>query len=167
MTFHQKKGKIQSMEIKFQKISDFAVCPSKNTSTDAGYDLYSTDSCSINPLERKLISTGIKIQIPEGYYGRVAPRSGLAVKKGLDVMAGVIDSGYRGELKVLLVNITPYLPSKTPYENFFGKFGKIDIKQGDRIAQIIIEKCYSAQWQEVQELEDSERNEGGFGSSGV
>jgi dUTP pyrophosphatase len=155
------------MEIKFQKISDFAVCPSRNTETDAGYDLYSTTSYSINPLERKLVSTGIKIHIPEGYYGRIAPRSGLAVKKGLDVMAGVIDSGYRGELRVLLVNITPYAPSKTPYENFFGTFGKIDIKQGDRIAQIIIEKCYSAEWKEVEQLEDSERNEGGFGSSGV
>ena len=70
-------------------------------------------------------------------------------------------------MKVLLVNITPYAPSKTPYENFFGTFGKIDIKQGDRIAQIIIEKCYSAEWKEVEQLEDSERNEGGFGSSGV
>ena len=84
------------MEIKFQKISDYAICPSKNTDADAGYDLYSTDVCSISPMERRLVSTGICIEIPEGFYGRIAPRSGLAVKKGLDVMAGVIDSGYRG-----------------------------------------------------------------------
>ena len=154
------------MEIKFQKISDFAVCPSRNTETDAGYDLYSTTSYSINPLERKLVSTGIKIHIPEGYYGRIAPRSGLAVKKGLDVMAGVIDSGYRGEIKVLLVNLNSDSTKGTAYENFFGSFGKVDIKQGDRIAQIIIEKCYSPKWTEVDELSNSDRDEGGFGSSG-
>ena len=152
------------MEIKFQKISDFAVCPSRNTETDAGYDLYSTTSYSINPLERKLISTGIKIHIPEGYYGRIAPRSGLAVRKGLDVMAGVIDSGYRGELKVLLVNITPYAPSKTPYENFFGTFGKIDIKQGDRIAQMIIVPVAQVNFEAVDDFEISGRGEKGYHS---
>ena len=131
------------MVIKFEKISDFAVCPSRNTSTDAGYDLCSTEFCSINPLSRRLVSTGIKIEIPEGYYGRIAPRSGLAVNKGLDVMAGVIDSGYRGELKVLLVNLAPSTNSSLPHESIFGSSSKIDIKQGDRIAQLIIEKCYS------------------------
>tara|TARA_B100000401_G_C52692471_1_gene665174 strand:- start:659 stop:1015 length:357 start_codon:yes stop_codon:yes gene_type:complete len=118
-------------------------------------------------MERRLVSTGICIEIPEGYYGRIAPRSGLAVKKGLDVMAGVIDSGYRGEIKVLLVNLNPPSPKKNAYESFFGSFGKIDIKQEDRIAQIIIEKCYSPKWTEVEELSNSERDEGGFGSSGV
>ena len=155
------------MEIKFQKTSDYAICPSKNTDADAGYDLYSTDFCSISPMERRLVSTGICIEIPEGYYGRIAPRSGLAVKKGLDVMAGVIDSGYRGEIKVLLINLNPSSPKKNAYESFFGSFGKIDIKQEDRIAQIIIEKCYSPKWTEVEELSNSERDEGGFGSSGV
>tara|TARA_Y100001973_G_scaffold81986_1_gene121032 strand:+ start:356 stop:823 length:468 start_codon:yes stop_codon:yes gene_type:complete len=153
--------------IKFEKISDFAACPSRNTSADAGYDLYSTEFCSINPLSRRLVSTGIKIEIPEGYYGRIAPRSGLAVKKGLDVMAGVIDSGYRGELKVLLVNLNPLTNSNLPHESIFGSSSKIDIKQGDRIAQLIIEKCYSPEWTEVEELSDSERDEGGFGSSGI
>ena len=107
------------------------------------------------------------IEIPEGYYGRIAPRSGLAVKKGLDVMAGVIDSGYRGEIKVLLINLNPSSPKKTAYESFFGSYGKIDIKQEDRIAQIIIEKCYSPKWTEVENLSNSERDEGGFGSSGA
>ena len=124
------------MVIKFEKISDFATCPSRNTSTDAGYDLYSTEFCSINPLSRRLVSTGIKIEIPEGYYGRIAPRSGLAVNKGLDVMAGVIDSGYRGELKVLLVNLNPLTNSNLPHESIFGSSSKIDIKQGDRIGMI-------------------------------
>ena len=155
------------MEIKYVKLSDFAICPSRNTNEDAGYDLYSTDMCSLKPMERRLVSTGISIEIPEGYYGRIAPRSGLAVKKGIDVMAGVIDSGYRGEIKVLLVNLNPPSPKKNAYESFFGSFGKIDIKQEDRIAQIIIEKCYSPKWIEVEELSNSERDEGGFGSSGV
>ena len=155
------------MEIKYQKLSDFAICPSKNTKADAGYDLYSTEPALIRPMERRLISTGISIEIPEGYYGRIAPRSGLAVRKGLDVMAGVIDSGYRGEIKVLLVNLNSDSTKGTAYENFFGSFGKVEIKQGDRIAQIVIEKCYSAKWTEVEELSDSERDEGGFGSSGI
>ncbi len=154
------------MEIKYVKLSDFAICPSKNTNEDAGYDLYSTEMCSLNPVERRLVSTGISIEIPEGYYGRIAPRSGLAVKKGIDVMAGVIDSGYRGEIKVLLVNISRDNPQGV-YENFFGSFGKVHIKQGDRIAQIIIEKCYSPKWTEVEELSNSDRDEGGFGSSGI
>jgi dUTP pyrophosphatase len=112
------------------------------------------------------VSSGIKIEIPKGYYGRIAPRSGLAVKKGIDVMAGVIDSGYRGTVRVLLVNLGPQSIRKSPYENFFGSHGKVDIKQGDRIAQIIIEKCHPVAWIEKEELSDSERNEGGFGSSG-
>jgi dUTP pyrophosphatase len=167
MLTSQKKTLIISfMEINFSKVSDFAICPSQNTDTDAGYDLYSTENCSIDPLERRLVSSGIKIEIPKGHYGRIAPRSGLAVKKGIDVMAGVIDSGYRGIVKVLLVNLGPQSTRKSPYENFFGSHGKVDIKQGDRIAQIIIEKCHSVTWIEKEELSDSERNEGGFGSSG-
>ena len=163
----QKAATIFAMEIKYQKVSDFATCPSRNTSTDAGYDLYSTECHRIEPMQRVLVSTGICIEIPEGYYGRVAPRSGLAVKKGLDVMAGVIDSGYRGEIKVLLVNLNPPTTNRNAYESFFGSSGKIDIKEGDRVAQIIIEKCYSAEWKEIEELSSSERDEGGFGSSGI
>jgi dUTP pyrophosphatase len=154
------------MEINFSKVSDFAICPSQNTDTDAGYDLYSTETCVISPLERRLVDTGIKIEIPKGYYGRIAPRSGLAVKKGIDVMAGVIDSGYRGVVKVLLINLGPQNIKKTPYESFFGPHGKVDIKQRDRIAQIIIEKCHSVTWIEKEELSSSERDDGGFGSSG-
>ena len=147
------------MEIKFQKISDFAVCPSRNTETDAGYDLYSTTSYSINPLERKLVSTGIKIHIPEGYYGRIAPRSGLAVKKGVDVLAGVVDAGYRGEVMVCLLN-TQY------FCDISGQEDHIDINVGDRIAQILFQRVPHFKLIEVDDLKDTERSESGFGSSG-
>jgi dUTP pyrophosphatase len=100
------------------------------------------------------VNTGIQIAIPEGYYGRIAPRSGLAVKHGIDVLAGVVDSGYRGEVGVVLQNL-----------------GLMDFeyREGDRIAQLIIEKCHDVEWEEVESEEDlvsSERGEGGFGSTG-
>ena len=139
------------MEIKYVKLSDFAICPSRNTNEDAGYDLYSTDMCSLKPMERRLVSTGISIEIPEGYYGRIAPRSGLAVKKGIDVMAGVIDSGYRGEVKVCLLN--------TGHE-------WLEVEEGDRIAQILFQEVPEFNLQEVDTLQNSDRGVGGFGSSG-
>ena len=158
------------MKINFTKTSDFAICPQRNTPTDAGFDLFSIETCVIKPLERKLVNTGIKIEIPDGYYGRIAPRSGLAFKKGIDVMAGVIDSGYRGEVKVLLINLCqPSNPRGeiSSYESFFGPLDKFSVSQGERIAQLIIEKCYDADWEETESLNESKRNEGGFGSSGA
>jgi dUTP pyrophosphatase len=158
------------MKINFTKTSDFAICPQRSTPTDAGFDLFSIETCVIKPLERKLVNTGIKIEIPDGYYGRIAPRSGLAFKKGIDVMAGVIDSGYRGELKVLLINLCqPSNPKGaiSSYESFFGPLDKFSVSQGERIAQLIIEKCYDADWEEKEALSESKRNEGGFGSSGA
>lgn len=107
----------------------------------------------IQPLERKTISTGLRLEIPEGYYGRVAPRSGLAAKNGIDVLAGVVDSGYRGEVNVVLHN--------TDKSNTFF------VQPGDRIAQIIIERHYNMEFVEVvDELSDTSRGDGGFGSSG-
>ena len=109
--------------------------------------------------------------IPDGYYGRIAPRSGLAVKNGIDVMAGVVDSGYRGEVKVLLINLTKPEEQKSEtlltYESFFGPSNNFKVRKGDRIAQLIIEKCHNADWKEVSILPESERSEDGFGSSGV
>lgn len=91
------------------------------------------------------------MSIPNGYYGRIAPRSGLAYKNGIDVMAGVIDSDYRADIGVILFN-----SDKT---DFF-------VKSGERIAQIIIEKCHPIEWEEVDALEESVRSSGGFGSTG-
>jgi len=156
------------MEIKFSKLGPNAKEPFRANSSDAGYDLFSTQYETIQPFHRKLISTGIKVEIPEGFYGRIAPRSGLACKKGIDVMAGVIDSGYRGEIKVLLINLNleGYNFKPSAFEAMFGSMEKLDIKPGDRIAQLIIEKCYSAEWKKMKTLETSVRGDGGFGSSG-
>jgi dUTP pyrophosphatase len=118
----------------------------------AGYDLYSTCDLSINANERAIVETGIAIEMPEGVYGRVAPRSGLAVRSGISVGAGVIDRDYRGELKVVLFN--------QGSESF-------DVKKGDRIAQLVLERHEMLEIEEVGLLEETHRGEGGFGSTGV
>ena len=156
------------MEIRYSKLHPHAKEPFRANTSDAGYDLFSTDYVTLEPFQRKLISTGINIEIPEGFYGRIAPRSGLACKKGIDVMAGVIDSGYRGEVKVLLINFNfeGYNLKPNAFEAMFGSANKIEIKPGDRIAQLIIEKCHSVEWKSMKTLEESQRGEQGFGSSG-
>jgi dUTP pyrophosphatase len=156
------------MKIDYKKLTKEALAPQQANPADAGYDLFSTEYVTLEPGQRTLISTGLSIAIPEGYYGRIAPRSGLAVKKGIDVMAGVIDSTYRGEVKILLINLNFEGYNLTPsvYESMFGSGNKIDIKPGDRIAQLIIEKCYSSEWTEMETLNDTQRGSGGFGSSG-
>jgi dUTP pyrophosphatase len=161
------------MEIKYKKLESIARCPARARESDAGYDLFSTESCVVQPMERKLISVGISVEIPKGYYGRIAPRSGLALKKGVDVLAGVIDSGYRDCLKVVLINLN--LPqdlirrpdsSMSAYSSLFGSPLDFKVSAGDRIAQLIIEKCHSVKWSASGGLSDSERGLGGFGSSG-
>ena len=156
------------MEIKYSKLHPDGKEPFRANDSDAGYDLFSTEYATLEPFQRKLISTGINIEIAEGFYGRVAPRSGLACKKGIDVMAGVIDSGYRGEIKVLLINLNfeGYNLQPNAFEAMFGSANRIEIKPGDRIAQLIIEKCHAVEWKTMETLEESQRGEGGFGSSG-
>jgi len=156
------------MDVKYNKLNKEGKEPFQANSSDAGYDLFSTEYVTIEPFQRRLISTGINVEIPEGFYGRIAPRSGLACKKGIDVMAGVIDSGYRGEIKVLLINLNfeGYNLKPNAFEAMFGSANKIDIKPGDRIAQLIIERCYKVDWKKMKTLENSERGQGGFGSSG-
>ena len=139
------------MKIKIKKINTDGRVPTRAKSSDAGYDLYSTVDMPITPTARQLVPTGIAIEIPEGYYGRIAPRSGLAVRAGIDILAGVVDSGYRNEIKVVMINLGE---------------GLVSVNKGDRIAQLIIEKCHDVEWEEVNELSDSDRGEGGFGSSG-
>ena len=158
------------MKVYFRKLRPEAVIPTKAADGDAGYDLYACDSAILAPFQRKIISTGLVIEIPKGYYGRVAPRSGLAIKKGIDVLAGVVDSGYRGELNVVLINLTAPETRNTTitsaYDGLFGPPNTFSIKRGDRIAQLIIEKCHDVEWEEVSETSESERGIGGFGSSG-
>tara|TARA_R110002020_G_scaffold449600_1_gene662927 strand:- start:124 stop:597 length:474 start_codon:yes stop_codon:yes gene_type:complete len=156
------------MEIKYSKLHPDGKEPFRANESDAGYDLFSTEYVLLEPLQRKLVSTGINVEIPQGFYGRVAPRSGLACKKGIDVMAGVIDSGYRGEVKVLLINLNLEGHNLKPnaFEAMFGSASRTEIKPGDRIAQLIIEKCHAVEWTPMETLEDSQRGEQGFGSSG-
>ena len=134
----------------FKKTNPLAITPSRGSDFAAGYDLYSTEEYTLKPLERKLFKTGISIAIPGGLYGRVAPRSGLAYKDGIDVMAGVIDEDYRGDVGVILINL-----------------GSVDkaIKPEDKIAQIIFEHYNEATLSEVADLPPSVRGAGGFGSS--
>lgn len=126
--------------------------PERKSPYAAGFDLYASESKTIASQHRDLVSTGIKIQIPNDCYARVAPRSGLSVSE-IDVGAGVVDSDYRGIIKVLLINnrTTDYVVDK-----------------GDRIAQLIIEKIYTEHFIQVEEeeLSSSDRGSGGFGSTG-
>ena len=156
------------MEIKYSKLHQDGKEPFRANESDAGYDLFSTEYVMLEPFQRKLISTGINVEIPQGFYGRVAPRSGLACKKGIDVMAGVIDSGYRGEIKVLLINLNfeGYNLKPNAFEAMFGSANRTEIKPGERIAQLIIENCHAVEWKAMETLEESQRGEGGFGSSG-
>lgn len=147
----QKKN--NNMNIQIKKLSDKAKIPSQASKSAAGYDLYAAEEVLVNTIGRKLVKTNISISIPEGYYGRIAPRSGLAYKNGIDVLAGVIDSDYRGDIGVILFNTDSNL-------DFL-------VNVGDRIAQIIIEKCHSVNWETVETLDSTVRSEGGFGSSGV
>ena len=138
--------------MKIKLLVEGAKTPFRANKTDAGADICSVEDAIITPLERKAIGTGISIEIPEGYYGRIAPRSGLAYKNGIDVLAGVVDSSYRWEIKVILFN--------TDKENSF------EIKKGERIAQLIIEDHFNFEFDVVEELAYTERGSGGFGSTG-
>ena len=122
---------------------------------DAGLDRRSNADLVLEPFERKLIPTGLAIAIPEGYAGFVQPRSGLALKQGLSFpnTPGLIDSHYRGELKVVAINLDPQNP--------------ILINKGDRIAQLVIQEVPVVNLVEVKELDETDRGSGGFGSSGV
>ena len=137
--------------IQVKLLNPEATLPTKTNPTDAGFDLYSTVDADILPGQRKLLPTGVAMAIPSGYYGRIADRSGNAFSLGLHVLAGVVDNGYVGELKGLLINL-----SNVP----------VEIKRGHRIAQIIITAISNLPLTQVQELDTTDRGASGFGSSG-
>jgi dUTP pyrophosphatase len=141
------------MIINFTKLSEDAVVPTYAHDGDAGADLYSTVDYTLKAGECALFPTAIAMAIPFGYVGLVHPRSSLAWKGGITVLnaPGTIDYGYTGEIKVMLVNM-----SQIPY----------DIKQGDKIAQLVIQKVEKAEFMQTESLDDTERGDGGFGSTG-
>jgi len=141
------------MKIKVKKLSKLAEIPAYQSEEAAGFDLHSIDDVVIAPNERKLISTGLAFDIPAGYEIQIRPRSGLAYKHGITVLntPGTIDSDYRGEIKVLLINHSN--------EDF-------EIKAKERIAQAVIKEVIQAEFEEVEELSETKRGEKGFGSTG-
>jgi dUTP pyrophosphatase len=140
------------MSLRIKKLTYDAIIPTRGSGGAVGYDLYSTDEVVIPPTHRALIGTGVAIVLPPGVYGRVAPRSGLAVKHGIQVGAGVVDPDYTGEVKVVLFNHGD--------KDF-------EVKRGERVAQLVLERCETPDVEEIGLLEETERGAGGFGSTGA
>ena len=139
--------------LKVKRLSAGAVLPAYAHPGDAGLDLYSAVSLSLDPGESKLVGTGISIELPPNTEGNVRPRSGLALKHGVTVLnsPGTIDGGYRGEVGIILIN--------------HGR-ARFDVQPGMKIAQLVVAPCMSVDVQEISDLTASSRGEGGFGSTG-
>ena len=143
------------MIVQIQRLDKDLPLPDYARPGDAGMDVYSTIDCTLAPGERAIVPIGISIALPEGYVCFAHPRSGLAAKNGISIVnaPGTIDSGYRGEIKIILINTD--------------KNESFEIKRGDRIAQLVFQKFESARFFEVEQLPESQRGTGGFGSTGV
>ena len=140
------------MSLKVKKLTYDAIVPTRGSDGAVGYDLYSSEDAVVpNQAGRALVGTGITVVLPSGVYGRVAPRSGLAVKHCINVGAGVIDPDYTGEIKVVLFN---------------HGLNDFEIKKGDRIAQLVLERCETPPIEEISIVEDTDRGSDGFGSTG-
>ena len=141
--------------MRFTRLTDAATAPSRAHPGDAGYDLYAAERARLEPGERGAVGTGIAVEIPDGWAGLVLPRSGLAAKHGITLTnaPGLIDAGYRGEVRVLLLNTD--------------RAAAFEIEPGDRIAQLMLVRHEAPDLEEVDALEESARGAGGFGSTGV
>lgn len=142
------------MDLPIKRLDPYLPLPNYARDGDAGLDLLAAEDITLKPGERAAVPTGIAVAIPEGYAGFVHARSGRSLKEGLALpnAPGLIDSGYRGEIKVIVVNLDNDSP--------------LELRRGEKIAQLVIQPVVSATLQEVDELPESERGEGGFGSSG-
>ena len=142
------------MTLRFARLSEQARVPARAHPGDAGYDLFAAETATLEPGGRASVGTGIAVAIPDGFAGLVLPRSGLAARHGITLpnAPGLIDSGYRGELRVLLLNTDP--------EETF------EVEVGDRIAQLVLVRVEAADVEEVPQLDETPRGVGGFGSSG-
>ena len=146
---------MQTVRIPVKRLDETLDMPAYAYVGDAGLDLRAAEDAVLAPFERKLVSCGIAIAIPQGYAGFVLPRSGLAAKHGISIVnaPGLIDSNYRGEIKAILVNLDAH--------------NEFEIAHGDRIAQLVILETPVVELEEADELSETERGAGGFGSSGV
>lgn len=142
------------LELPVRRLRDDAVLPEQAYAGDAGLDLATCERVELGPGERALVPTGLAVAVPDGYAGFVQPRSGLAARRGITVVnsPGLIDSGYRGEIKVMLVNLDPAEP--------------VVLRRGDRVAQLVVQRVEQASFIEVETLPESARGEGGYGSTG-
>ncbi len=150
---------ISNPKVRFKAMSENANKPTRSNLSDAGWDLYSSEDTVVPAGGRSLVKTGIALQIPDEWVGLVWPRSGLSVKSGIDVLAGVIDSGYRGEVMVCLFNTNPI--------NDYGMGNDVRIEKGDRIAQILFQQVPDVELVEVDNLTPSDRGTNGIGSTGA
>ncbi len=143
-----------TVEILIQRLDEGVPLPAYSHLGDAGADLHTTVDAVLEPGERALLPTGIAVALPDGYAAFVHPRSGLAAKYGVSIVnaPGTVDAGYRGEIKVSVVNLDPREP--------------VRFRRGDRIAQLVVQRVERARFHEVQTLPGSARSEGGFGSTG-
>lgn len=137
--------------LRFVKLTEKALTPKKGSAKAAGFDLRSAYDMMVPARGKELIKTDLQIKLPAGCYGRIAPRSGLALQHHIDVGAGVVDEDYRGNIGVVLFN-----HSDKPF----------NVSRGDRIAQLICQQIYYPELEEVKELDDTERGKDGFGSTG-
>lgn len=135
----------------FTRLHSEAILPKRGSAAAAGLDLFASVDVTLAPGEHQAVPTGVAVAIPEGYYGRVAPRSGLAFKHALDTLAGVIDSDYRGEIMCILINLGP---------------ASVTLMAGERIAQLIVEAIIRPEPAWAETLEETARGAGGFGSTG-
>jgi dUTP pyrophosphatase len=137
--------------LRFKQLDPRAVLPKRGSRLAAGLDVWSIENLDIGPGQRAMAKTGLAVAIPAGFYGRIAPRSGLAAKNGLDVLAGVIDSDYRGEVCCLLYNTSDEV---------------ISLPAGSKICQLIVEQIITPEADWATELDETARGAGGFGSTG-
>ena len=141
-------------EVLVRRLDPGVPLPSYAHHGDAGADLVTISDVTIEPGERVVLGTGLSVALPDGWVGLVAPRSGLAARHGIGMVnaPGVLDAGYRGEVRVILVNHDPHKP--------------VSLRRGDRVAQLVLQRVARAAFREVDELPESDRGAGGFGSTG-
>lgn len=144
----------ETVEILLRRLDPGVPVPAYAHPGDAGADLVTTVEVHLEPGERALVPTGVGIALPEGYVALVHPRSGLAARHGLSIVnaPGTVDAGYRGEVKVMLINLDPVEP--------------VHLRRGDRVAQLVVQRVERARFVEVEALPDSVRGDGGYGSTG-